>query len=158
MECESRIYLENCNCIMFYMPRIANNLNVCGHADNECVAKLRIDRFQKRNKSLDCDCLPGCDSIEYQGEVSSAPILRPIPFLPNLSQQQIENISILQIFFRENLFWAKKRVELFGFTDFLCKFSVTFRHCYFIVSLFSQRTLEVCFLSSWDSALFRLLN
>lgn len=122
MECESKLFLDNCNCIMYYMPKIYNDVNICGRTDDECISHMRSIQKLKVNQSVDCDCLPSCNIIEFQAEVSSAPILNPVPLLPNLSTQEIENISILQIFFRENSFWAKKREEIFGFTQFLCKF------------------------------------
>lgn len=120
MECESRLYLERCKCIMYYMPSISKNASICGRSDDGCLERIRETINAEMNEDADCDCLPACNSVDYDGEVSSAPIFAPIQLMPKLDHQEIQNISAVQVFFRENSFRGQKREELIGFTEFLC--------------------------------------
>lgn len=119
MECESKILLRHCNCIMYYMPKVFHNVSICGKSEESCISKMK-DVLKTVNENVDCDCLPSCNSVDYDSELSSAPILNPVQLFPKLNDQEIQNLSILQVFFRENSFRAQKRKELFGFTEFLC--------------------------------------
>lgn len=128
MECESRLYMQNCKCIMYYMPKINDDANICGRSDQQCLDMMKEKMKLKLNESIECDdCYPSCYAVSYDGELSSAPILRPKELLPNeyastiFNQHSINDLAILHIFFRENSFRSQKREELIGFTEFLCK-------------------------------------
>lgn len=106
---------------MYYMPKIVRGANICGRSEEECLAQMNELINMQLNESADCDCVPACNSVHYDGEMSTAPIFTPIQLMPEIDPQEIENISILQVFFRENSFRGQKREELIGFTEFLCK-------------------------------------
>ena len=59
-----------------------------------------------------CDCLPGCFDINYDTEVSMAPLL---------PRTKVQNISIVHFFYKKYHFRSQRKDELIGFTEFLCK-------------------------------------
>lgn len=126
MECESRLYMQFCNCIMYYMPKINEDVNICGRSDQGCLNEMKEMMKLKLNESIECECYPSCFAVSYDSEMSSAPILSPLD-LPNayasgiFGRYTIDNLAIVHIFFRENSFRSQKREELIGFTEFLCK-------------------------------------
>lgn len=103
--------------------------------------------------------MPSCNSLEYDGEISSAPLLAPIQGLPHLNDQEIQDISIMQIFFRQRTIRAFKRDEITDFDEILCKKKMKYFlfkqklkfHFFYIL----QQTLEASSHSSWDLVLYQ---
>lgn len=112
---------------MYYMPKIEKDANICSRSDQPCLNDLKEKLKLKQNESVECECYPSCFSLNYDGELSSAPILRPVELLPNAYASSVfnahttDNLAILHVFFRSNSFRSQKREELIGFTEFLCK-------------------------------------
>lgn len=128
-ECESRIILEQCGCIMYFMPRIKSDVNICGPKDWKCyeINKNFIDL--SLNSSFMCSCMPGCFGINYDTEISMArmlengegireKLLREMP-----TEYRRRNMAILQVYYKETNFRSQNKGELIGFTEFLCKCS-----------------------------------
>lgn len=118
-ECESKIYLDNCNCTLYYLPRIYEDVTICGRSDSGCVDNLRKQISTIKNHRYDCDCLPGCFAISFDAEVSMAPLIPRYPLKKiNINT---DNAAVIHVFYRENFFRSQRKEELIGFTEFLCK-------------------------------------
>lgn len=168
-ECESRIVLKYCNCIMYYMPRIAPDLNICGPVDWKCFEDVKESIDLGKNENFTCTCMPACYGITYDTELTMSKLLDTSyairePMLRLISaEERRANIAVLQIFYKENLFRSQNKDELIGFTEFLCKFiylfgEVTadgyFRFLFFFACYF-QPTPADCWVCSWASVCCR---
>jgi acid-sensing ion channel, other len=82
IECLANFTMRKCGCMRFYMPRLPG-AEVCGTSKNSCYQKsefellqLQINQGLKDHESdefqMDCDCLPGCNSITYDAEISQS--------------------------------------------------------------------------------------
>lgn len=128
MECEARIYDQNCRCILYYLPRIREDITICGGTDQMCVQNVMRLIESKTNGSFLCNCLPSCYAINYEAELSSAPTLTQaihthVDYKTNvLRSYDTNDLAILHVFFKENSFRSQIKEELIGFTEFLCRF------------------------------------
>lgn len=128
MECESRIYNAACNCVLYYMPRISEDITICSRSDWGCVTEVRRMIELKYNNSYSCSCLPACFGITYGTEISMASLIsNGISFheeilLDNNLRWRTKDLAIVQIYFRDTFFRSQTREELIGLTEFLCKF------------------------------------
>ncbi|XP_031627357.1 pickpocket protein 28-like [Contarinia nasturtii] len=118
MECNAKIYLRQCNCILYYMPRFKDDITICGRSDEACIEKTTLQIQEHNNTELLCDCLPSCFEVTYDSEISMAPLL---PQAPLLAKQGLlgPNVSVMHIFFKNNYFRSQRKDELIGFTEFL---------------------------------------
>lgn len=126
MECESRIILNTCNCIMYYMPRIAPDLNICGPIDWSCYERVKEAMELNLNDSFACSCMPACYAMGYDTEISISKLLSKSYGIRERILRKMEsgyrekNIAVLQIYYKESLFRSQNKEELIGFTEFLC--------------------------------------
>lgn len=120
-ECEAKIFLSICECILYHMPRLFDDINICGRANADCIAHVTREIQLKTNNSFICDCLPGCYAISYEAEISMAPLLEQPPLLKK-KQMAPRNAALLHVFYKDFYFRSQKKEELIGFTEFLCKF------------------------------------
>lgn len=104
------------------MPRFVDDITICGRVDDACVEDVTEQLNAQKNSSFVCDCLPGCFEINYDAEVSMAPILREAPILKKRGLSE-PNVSVAHIFYKNNFFRSQKKDELIGFTEFLCEYS-----------------------------------
>lgn len=120
-ECMTKIFYENCHCIIYNMPRVYANITICGRSDDKCIDTLRNEIKVGSNSSLKCDCPYGCHNIKFEMELSSMPIFEGAPRLQknNLSRG---NASILQVYYQSTYYRSEDKEELIGFTEFLCMF------------------------------------
>lgn len=127
MECEASIYDQNCGCIMYYLPIIREDVNICGGADQLCIQNVMHMIESKTNDSFQCNCLPSCYAINYEAEISTAQLLTRASYShveyksSVLRSYDVNDLAILNIFFKENSFRSQIKEELIGFTEFLCK-------------------------------------
>lgn len=121
MECDAKIYLSFCNCILYYMPRFDDEITICGRSDDACVEEVTAQVQLQKNRSFICECLPGCFEVSYDTEVSMAPLLQQAPLLTKKGLAG-PNVSVMHIFYKNNYFRSQKKNELIGFTEFLCKY------------------------------------
>lgn len=120
MECNAKIYLSYCKCILYYMPRFDDDITICGRSDDDCVDRVTKQVQMQVNSSFVCDCLPGCFEVTYDAESSMAPLLHKAPILSKTDLSS-ENVSVIHIYYKNNYFRSQKKDELIGFTEFLCK-------------------------------------
>lgn len=122
MECSAKIYLRQCKCILYYMPRFEDDIVICGRQNDACVADVTNKMNARKNSSFACHCLPGCVEVNYDADISMAPLLRGAPILQKRKGLLEPNVSVAHIFYKKNFFRSQKKDELIGFTEFLCKF------------------------------------
>lgn len=72
MECESRYLIEQCGCVLYYMPRFDESTNICNRDDWQCYETIKLAVESASNDSFQCNCLPGCFEMNYGAEVSTA--------------------------------------------------------------------------------------
>lgn len=121
-ECESKIFVNNCNCILYYMPRFDEQTIICGRSDNDCVNRVTELLKLKTNASFQCECLPGCFAINYDTEMSFSKLIAGSPLLQQHHLHE-RNAAIAHFYYRGNSFRSQRKDELIGFTEFLCKHS-----------------------------------
>lgn len=74
MECEARMVLSSCGCIMYYMPRVEADSIICSRKDSECYNIAKSNLEQSHNITNDCLCLPSCYELSYTADVTRSPI------------------------------------------------------------------------------------
>ncbi|XP_055610822.1 pickpocket protein 28-like [Uranotaenia lowii] len=124
MECEARLIQENCGCVLYYMPKLTEDVKICSQADAHCYEEIRTSIAFTSNTSLMCTCLPGCFEISYAMDISTADLcvgkfqVREELLTQNDSYAR-HNVALVYIFFKDTYFRSFSKGELFGFTDFL---------------------------------------
>ncbi|KAF2903795.1 hypothetical protein ILUMI_02372 [Ignelater luminosus] len=144
-ECLIDFTLETCGCVGFHMQR-QNSTPICSASKLKCVIgaraiylanevkkKVRKVNAESKDKIKDdsgekCDCLPACNSLDFEMERSQA-IWEWKEFLKieqEVGEWNSENVSLdelhfarVVIFFKEMQFITSERNELYGQTDFL---------------------------------------
>lgn len=102
------------------MPRFETDITICGRSDDTCVERVTNEIQSQKNESFTCQCLPGCYEVNYNAEVSMAPLLQEAPLLAKQGHLG-PNVSVMHIFYKSNFFRSQKKDELIGFTEFLCE-------------------------------------
>lgn len=72
MECESRILIEVCGCVLYYMPRVNDDTSICNRDDWECYEKIKLAIELATNDTFQCNCLPACFEMGYTADVTAA--------------------------------------------------------------------------------------
>jgi acid-sensing ion channel, other len=72
VECMSNHTAKACGCVEFYMPR-SLDIPICGLASRQCTNSVGKD------KTMTCNCLPGCNLLLYDTELMPADILMEYP-------------------------------------------------------------------------------
>lgn len=127
MECMSRLLLQHCGCIVFYMPRLHDNDTVCSIRETQCVEGVRLHAAGVAVESCLDNCLPSCfdltfNAIAYSTKISYDDFRVANPAMRNLSQSYVErSIAVLNLYYKEQTFRANKQTEFIGISDFLCE-------------------------------------
>lgn len=103
------------------MPRLHENINICGSSQAECVSVVRKELRKKNNESFICDCLLGCWSINYKTELSITHLFERSPLLQDYASNK-SSLAVLHAYFKDAHFRSSKKEEYIGFTEFLCKY------------------------------------
>ncbi|KAH8387987.1 hypothetical protein KR093_010782, partial [Drosophila rubida] len=125
MECMSRLLLQHCGCVVFYMPRIHGNDTVCSIREAHCVESVRLHTVGQSAESCLDNCLPSCfdlsfNAVPYSTKISYADFKTANPSMQNYSQRYVErSIALVNLYFKEHTFRASKQTEFIGITDFL---------------------------------------
>ncbi|XP_034490319.1 pickpocket protein 28 [Drosophila innubila] len=125
MECMSRLLLQHCGCIVFYMPRINGNDTVCSIRESHCVESVRLHTIDLAVESCLDNCLPSCfdltfNAIPYSTKISYNDFKTANPTLVNYSQFNVErSIAIVNLYYKDHTFRASKQTEFIGISDFL---------------------------------------
>uniref|UniRef100_A0A336MJF3 CSON001992 protein n=1 Tax=Culicoides sonorensis TaxID=179676 RepID=A0A336MJF3_CULSO len=138
LECFVNITQSLCNCTRFNFPRDPNT-RICGLSDYICVSRDATYNLHKETASASlnstyqgrfkCNCWAGCRSIQYEAQVREAKLFdnqRRIVKIQVVDKTgKVENRSVLYdvtklyVTFKDSEFFAMKRSELYGLTDFI---------------------------------------
>uniref|UniRef100_A0AAG5DG39 Pickpocket n=1 Tax=Anopheles atroparvus TaxID=41427 RepID=A0AAG5DG39_ANOAO len=119
IECLANYTLKTCGCAHFAMPR-TSDVRICGLGMASCCDQAlsvleEMDLLQALNNTIKfanrCNCLPACNAIFYNTEISQA-------LFDWRKLLQTEH-SYLSIHYKVSRFIRIKRSELFGISDFL---------------------------------------
>ncbi|EDS44436.1 amiloride-sensitive Na+ channel [Culex quinquefasciatus] len=135
LECLTNFTLLLCGCVPYWMPR-SSQTRFCETYEIRCAlgAQQKLMLLNARNqiqhqsdKRIKCDCLPACNSIQYDAEITQTMFnfketikLRLGPI--NITYQDIVDnklLSKLEVYFKDVQFITSKRTEMYGLTDFV---------------------------------------
>lgn len=116
-----------CRCVTFGMPRRSGTRMCRTRSDMECVQNVEDERIRNvlEKKALDFNCLPGCESISYDAEVSMARLHRYE--YQRAAKQSISTLgrrkrhARIFISFKDEQFFASRRSEIYDITDFIAE-------------------------------------
>ncbi|KAL7744948.1 hypothetical protein ACLKA6_007220 [Drosophila palustris] len=129
LECEAKLLLRDCSCVLYYLPRIDPAARVCGPNDNNCTNRVQTE-IESSKTELSCEnCWPGCFELTYRTTLSTSMIVSGPSYqsgedLPedlfNAINGSVNNeLSILHFYYVSNSFRSTTKSEMFGFTEFL---------------------------------------
>ncbi|XP_053669881.1 pickpocket protein 28 [Anopheles nili] len=126
LECEAKLILENCGCVLYYLPKLYEDTKICSRANARCYEQIRNSIALTANTSLSCTCLPGCFEISYIPDVTTAELqvgqfgIRE-SLLNNVKDEQYasKNLALIYVFVKDTYYRSFTKGELVGFTDFL---------------------------------------
>ncbi|XP_050353697.1 pickpocket protein 28-like [Nymphalis io] len=126
MECEARIMLDVCKCVLYYMPK-NKTTRVCGKADAKCYSNMK--KYVPSGRERACEeCLPACTEISYFERPSSAMLskflvghyIKSINLAQNKTSEYFtDNMLVIHFYFEDNSFMRFTKGEIFGLTEFL---------------------------------------
>lgn len=133
LECLVNITLAVCNCSRFNFPR-ESDVRICGLRDYTCVSRLATFYLNVETASatlnftktyqgrFKCNCWAACRSIQYGADKREAKLFdnqyKRVEINANGSTIDYE-MTKLYITFKDSEFFAMKRSELYGLTDFI---------------------------------------
>uniref|UniRef100_A0A6E8W5Z6 Uncharacterized protein n=1 Tax=Anopheles coluzzii TaxID=1518534 RepID=A0A6E8W5Z6_ANOCL len=130
IECLSNYTLKTCGCVPFPLPRTKDD-RICGMGKASCADMAlsvleEMDLLHELNKTDNflehCNCLPSCNALFYNTEISQAmfdwrKLAENIHLIAGVDDNT--ELSYLSIYFKVSRFIPIKRSELFGISDFL---------------------------------------
>lgn len=108
LECLTNHTLRVCGCVAFSMPR-TDSTRICGLKKKPCYEK--VVPYEDPDSSLKCNCMPTCNSLEYDVDIFHAEY--------NKDEFNVQQTSVVTVFFKSSQIITLKRSELYGFSDFL---------------------------------------
>ncbi|KAH8336227.1 hypothetical protein KR074_012115 [Drosophila pseudoananassae] len=130
LECEAKLLLRECSCVLYYLPRIDPMARVCGPNDNICTDRVQTE-IESSLTNLSCEsCWPGCFELTYKATPSTASIVTDPRFMAGENMpdylfhgpySNASEMSILHFYYMTNIFRSTTKSEMFGFTEFLCR-------------------------------------
>ncbi|XP_052863803.1 pickpocket protein 28 [Anopheles cruzii] len=126
LECEAKLILENCGCVLYFLPKLYEDTKICSRANARCYEQIRNSIAFTANTSLTCSCLPGCFEISYVPDLTTAELhvgqfgIRET-MLGDVKDEKYakENLALVYVFVKDTYFRSFTKGELVGFTDFL---------------------------------------
>ncbi|KAH8388064.1 hypothetical protein KR093_011523 [Drosophila rubida] len=129
LECEAKLLLRDCSCVLYYLPRIDPTARVCGPNDNNCTNRVQTE-IESSKTELSCEnCWPGCFELTYRTTLSSSTIVAgpsyqsgedlPENLFSTSNGSTNNDLSILHFYYLTNNFRSTTKSEMFGFTEFL---------------------------------------
>ncbi len=77
LECLSNATLNLCGCVKFFLPRDATT-KICSSKNIRCYHSVRDNLLKSHitptSVSRPCNCLPACNSITYEAQISQNPL------------------------------------------------------------------------------------
>ncbi|XP_029404443.2 pickpocket protein 28 [Bactrocera dorsalis] len=126
IECEAKILIDKCDCVLYYLPRINASARICGPNDNACTNEIQT-QIESSDKKVTCaNCWPACFELSYRATVTSTTItygqfLTADEWPPELfsSATNFSEISIVNFYYLSSILRSTTKSEMFGFTEFL---------------------------------------
>ncbi|XP_035782625.1 pickpocket protein 28-like [Anopheles albimanus] len=126
LECEAKLILENCGCVLYFLPKLYEDTKICSRADARCYELVRNSIAFTSNTSVSCSCLPGCFEISYVPDLTTAELhvgqfdIRET-MLEDVKDEKYakENLALVYVFVKDTYYRSFTKGELVGFTDFL---------------------------------------
>ncbi|XP_034482408.1 pickpocket protein 28 [Drosophila innubila] len=129
LECEAKLLLRDCSCVLYYLPRIDPAARVCGPNDNNCTNRVQTE-IESSKTELSCEnCWPGCFELTYKTTLSTSMIVAgpsyqsaedlPEALFNAINDSANDELSILHFYYVSNSFRSTTKSEMFGFTEFL---------------------------------------
>lgn len=162
MECEANLITTECGCVLYYMPKVTEDVRICNQKDLSCYEKIRFAIESQNNKTWSCaNCLPGCYEFSFGRELTTSVLGNKNEYLlrdeavSDLPYEYLkENVAVLHIFFIDTSFRSYTKGILIGFTEFLCE-SLSAGEVQLIRFVQFQRARAACSACSWASAFCR---
>ncbi|XP_055600000.1 pickpocket protein 28-like [Uranotaenia lowii] len=129
-ECLANYTLDMCECVRFSMPR-SQNTPICTLHDSPCYQKAvyqmlkyeTIDGEQEKEHLGTCNCMPACNDIVYQTQISQAPWNWQNGTVFSYMEKQFEKDEVHQskviIYFKETQFIPLRRTEIIGVSEMI---------------------------------------
>lgn len=126
-ECLAAYLYDTCACIPYDYPQIYSNATTCSMRDTLCVR--RAQRAAIRPGEVKCrrQCLPSCFDLTYLASGFAFPLATSDFQLANTLVEGInksylsENIAVINVYFRESVYYGNMKNAYVGLTEFLCK-------------------------------------
>lgn len=59
-----------CGCVVYYMPRIRADINICNRLDFKCIERVQTIIDLGQNSTFSCRCLPACFEVSYASSLA----------------------------------------------------------------------------------------
>lgn len=126
-ECIANYLYTACNCIPHSYPHIYQNASVCSVRDAVCIR--RAQRPENRQQTANCrqDCLPSCFDLSYAADSLYFPLAKrdfqvSNKLVANMNKTYLlENIAVMNLYYRESAYYGTMKNVYIGFTEFLCE-------------------------------------
>ncbi|EDS29852.1 pickpocket [Culex quinquefasciatus] len=133
-ECVSNYTLKKCGCVKFLMPRTAT-MKICDASKIACYSNILKEVFEdvfyseQHNKLTACQCLPACNSVRYQAEISRMPFyFKEFAHVagPSFDRYEGYDPAILMLSFKHRHYLPVWRRPMLSLTDVVAKFGGLF--------------------------------
>lgn len=130
LECLNNLTINQCGCTFYYMPR-SSNISICGLQKTVyCIGGISEGltdwgEVENVNKNIipyvssNCDCLPACSSLKYEGVLKAEKVLN---FKANMGlinkTSRYKDKSRIRVYYNEDHFVTKRRHQFYGYLDF----------------------------------------
>ncbi|XP_013104729.2 pickpocket protein 28-like [Stomoxys calcitrans] len=131
IECLANFTINKCGCAKFWMPKPLD-VPTCGLAKVSCYVSAEeemnfVISNQTKLKSVDpnvqimCDCIPSCNSLDYNFEISRAFYDYEKTLVARRDTYELDDArgSRLSVYFKEPQFTAIKRTVMYGITTLI---------------------------------------
>ncbi|XP_055605680.1 pickpocket protein 28-like [Uranotaenia lowii] len=122
LECLTNYTLKVCGCVKYSMPRSAED-RICQTWELKCIM---MAQFGNSNTASDCNCLPACQSVQYDFELSktthnhqatNAMRYKQFRNADSSLKKPIYQYVSVAIYFKADQIIPIQRTELYGLLD-----------------------------------------
>ncbi|KAI8118089.1 Pickpocket protein 28 [Lucilia cuprina] len=130
-ECLANYTINKCGCAKFWMPKPLDT-PVCSLAQVDCyshaademniiIANQTKQKLINSNVKIMCDCMPSCNSLDYNFEISRAhyDFEKTVIAQRDSYEHDDGRASRFSVYFKEPQFTAIKRTVMFGVTTLI---------------------------------------
>ncbi|XP_017481513.1 PREDICTED: pickpocket protein 28-like isoform X1 [Rhagoletis zephyria] len=125
-ECFKKILLRYCGCITHYMFDIYRNASICSIYEASCVERVRLQSMVSRNgRGCANTCWPACYDLTYCPDFFITPLSASGFHTKHQLEKSkdtfymLQNMAVVNIYFKENWYRSSKQAEYVGITEFL---------------------------------------